>query len=105
MKQLLLEFDQPSKFDKLYKVQDKVDTVRSVMDENLKHVLANGEDLEALEHKSKSTAENAAQFRQGAETLRNQQWWRNCKTIAIVSIILMITLSLLVWHFVAKAGT
>eukprot|EP01066_Platyproteum_vivax_P002867 Platyproteum_vivax@DN1360_c0_g1_i1.p1 len=102
MKELLSEYDDPNKFDSLYKVKNKVDTTKIAMGDSVRRVLENTEDLESLEQKSATTVESAAVFGRTTRHYRDQQWWRNCKTIGIVSVIVVITILLIVWHFLAK---
>lgn len=51
---------------------------------NIESVLERGERLELLVQRTDGLAENAFVFKRGAVTLKNQMWWRNKRTVAMV---------------------
>lgn len=77
-------FDDRTKVDKLSEVMHQVDSVKSVMHNNIQVVLSNTEKMETVEQKSNELNEQAKVFRNTGRKLRKAMWWKNVRlTLAI----------------------
>jgi len=63
-----------------------------IMQDNIQKTSERGERLNTLQDKSDRLAGNANQFRQGANRVRKQMWWKDMKMrmCIIVGIILLL---------------
>ncbi len=84
-------FSNNSGADKIRNIQSEVDKVKVVMQKNIDDILMRGEKLDKLVEDTDKLEQNAAQFKQGATSLKYAMWCRNVKlTIAIIVIVLIV---------------
>lgn len=89
-------YDDRTKVDKLSEVMNQVDSVKSVMHDNIQVVLSNTEKMEVVEQKTNDLNEQAKVFRNTGRKLRKAMWWKNVKlTIAIGLCVVLVILIIL----------
>jgi len=81
------KYDNPASFDATADVSAKVDSVKIVMQDNIKKVLETHGNIERLESKTDNLNQQAAQFQQSAEDLRRIMWWRKTKILILIGIV------------------
>jgi len=81
------KYDNPAKFDATADVNAKVDTVKIVMQDNIKKVLETHENIDRLESKTDNMNQQAAQFHQSANDLRRIMWWRKTKILILIGLV------------------
>lgn len=96
LKQIAEKFDDPAKSDKLSRVQDQVAGVTSVMQDNIKTVLASSEKLENIEEKSDGLSQQALVFKNQGVKLRKAMWWKNCKMKIMLAAVVILILTVLI---------
>ena len=75
------------------KIQDEVDEIRIEMNENIRNVVNNVEDVQVLDNKAAKIKDNADVYKRDAIQLKSITWWKNFKlTIIIVSIVIALVL-------------
>jgi len=105
LKEIAKKFDDPSKTDKLSRVQDQVAGVTSVMQDNIKTVLASSEKLENIEEKSDGLSQQALVFKNQGVKLRKAMWWKNCKMkIMLAAIVILILTVIIVAIYLSVGG-
>ncbi|XP_074274017.1 vesicle-associated membrane protein 711-like [Silene latifolia] len=78
--------------DRLNRLKGEMSQVRTVMIENIDKVLDRGERLELLVDKTETMQGNSLRFRKHARRFRTTVWWRNCKLMFTLIIVLLIIL-------------
>ncbi|KAJ8434967.1 hypothetical protein Cgig2_027810 [Carnegiea gigantea] len=76
--------------DRLNRLKGEMSQVRNVMIENIDKVLDRGERLELLVDKTATLQGNTLRFRKQARRFRNTVWWRNCRLMFTLIIVLLI---------------
>lgn len=95
MQKIGLEFDDPSKHDKVAHVALQVDQVKVVMQDNIQNVLQNTERMESVEEKTIQLNEQAKVFRNTGRSLQRKLWWKNLKTNAIIGLCIVLVIVIL----------
>uniref|UniRef100_K3WAB1 V-SNARE coiled-coil homology domain-containing protein n=1 Tax=Globisporangium ultimum (strain ATCC 200006 / CBS 805.95 / DAOM BR144) TaxID=431595 RepID=K3WAB1_GLOUD len=89
-------YDDRTKVDKLSEVMNQVDSVKSVMHNNIQVVLSNTEKMEVVEQKTNDLNEQAKVFRNTGRKLRKEMWWKNMRlTLAIGACCVLVILVIL----------
>ncbi|KAJ0407644.1 hypothetical protein P43SY_010185 [Pythium insidiosum] len=89
-------YDDRTKVDKLSEVMQQVDSVKSVMHNNIQVVLSNTEKMEVVEQKTNDLNEQAKVFRNTGRKLRKEMWWKNVRlTLAIGLVVILVLLIIL----------
>ncbi|KAH9610840.1 hypothetical protein KSS87_005287 [Heliosperma pusillum] len=78
--------------DRINRLKGEMSQVRTVMIENIDKVLDRGERLELLVDKTETMQGNTLRFRKQARRFRATVWWRNCKLMFALIIVLLILL-------------
>jgi len=105
LKKLAENFDDPAKSDKLSRVQEQVAGVTSVMQDNIKTVLASSEKLENIEEKSDGLSQQALVFKNQGVKLRKAMWWKNCKMkLMLAAIVILILTVIIVAIYLSTSG-
>ncbi|XP_021760744.1 vesicle-associated membrane protein 711 [Chenopodium quinoa] len=76
--------------DRLNRMKGEMAQVRNVMIENIDKVLDRGERLELLVDKTATLQGNTLRFRKQARRFRSTVWWRNCRLMLTLIIVLLI---------------
>jgi len=87
LRDLMNKYDDPASFDATADVSAKVDSVKIVMQDNIKKVLETHENIERLESKTENLNTQAAQFQQSAQDLRRVMWWRKTKVLILIGFV------------------
>lgn len=89
-------YDDRTKVDKLSEVMNQVDSVKTVMHNNIQVVLSNTEKMEVVEQKTNDLNEQAKVFRNTGRKLRKEMWWKNMRlTLAIGACCVLVLLVIL----------
>ncbi|ORX87525.1 synaptobrevin [Basidiobolus meristosporus CBS 931.73] len=83
-------------------VQQQVDEVVNIMQDNVNQVMERGERLDTLNHKAEDLESGALQFRRGANKVRKNMWWKNCKLKLIIIAVLIILLLVIIIPLVTR---
>merc|ERR1719316_1941331 len=70
MQELLGKYEDPGNFDQTQQALDKVNVVKSVMQENIRQATETGRNVQDLQSKSGRMADSAKLFRQTGENVR-----------------------------------
>jgi hypothetical protein len=73
--------------DALTAAQNELNTVKSIMVQNVESILSRGERIELLVDKTDNMASQATAFRRGARSVRRKMWWRNTKMVALSGVV------------------
>lgn len=80
---------------KIADVQGDVDEIKLEMQDNIRKMVKNVDDVNELGNKSNKIKDNAALFKNNATELKRTTWWQNCKlTIIIVVLVIGVTLAI-----------
>ena len=75
------------------KIQTQVEEIRMEMNENIRNMVSNVEDVQELDNKAIKIKDNSDLYKKNAVNLKRITWWKNFKlTIIIVSIIIALVL-------------
>eukprot|EP00299_Pterocystis_sp_00344_P007745 c2653_g1_i1.p1 GENE.c2653_g1_i1~~c2653_g1_i1.p1 ORF type:complete len:218 (-),score=50.89 c2653_g1_i1:4-657(-) len=74
--------------DRLDRVKGEIDEVKNVMVGNIEKVLGRGEKIDLLVGKTENLNQQAFRFKKQSKRLKQELWWRKCKSNCIVFLIL-----------------
>lgn len=97
MQELLEKYEDPANFDQTQQALDKVNVVKSVMQENIRHVTETGRSMQDLQQKSGRMADSAKLFRQSGESVRSKYTMRNRMCYCAVAAVILL-FAVLMWH-------
>mmetsp|Transcript_18727 Transcript_18727/g.41782 ORF Transcript_18727/g.41782 Transcript_18727/m.41782 type:complete len:205 (-) Transcript_18727:30-644(-) len=83
VRSLLEKYSDPASFDDLSKALGKMKDVKSQMEDNMKAIGDNTNELKKLEAKTGTLASSASVFKTDANAAHNRHWWRWCSCGAI----------------------
>jgi len=86
VRNLFRKYNDLAKMDKAIAVQEKVDSLKVVMQDNVRKILETHASLEHLEDSSRSMSESAGKFLKQSTDLKRQLQLRNLKVKAIVGV-------------------
>mmetsp|Transcript_45888 Transcript_45888/g.96111 ORF Transcript_45888/g.96111 Transcript_45888/m.96111 type:complete len:233 (-) Transcript_45888:27-725(-) len=93
---LCAQYDDISAVNKVAEVQAKVNDVTSVMEDNVRAIIANQERVEDIEMKAEEMRDKAQVFKSGATQLASKMWWQNAKMWIIIGVVSFIFLLIVV---------
>jgi len=82
--------------DKVTRVKEDLDNVKSVMVQNIEKVLDRGERIELLVDKTENLNAAAVKFKKQSTQLKKRMWWKNVKLYLIVGVVLVIIILIIV---------
>ena len=86
---------------KISEVQQKVDTIRDVMQNNMKIAIARGDALDDMELKSVDLENNANRFKSSSSSLRSKLCMKNAKSVLIIGSLVACIFALIgitIWY-------
>ncbi|XP_066919357.1 uncharacterized protein [Clytia hemisphaerica] len=89
---------------KVKNLQKDVDTVKSVMTENIGKLLERGEKLDVLVDKTEDLSKSSESFARSAKKVRRKMWWQNKKMCLILSCVLFVILSIITLVILYEVG-
>lgn len=91
------EYDDPSNKDKISRVRDQVEDVKSIMHNNIQGMLHNLDDASKIDQDAQVLQEQAAKFQQQAKTIKRREQWKNWKlTLVIVAVVVLVLIVIIV---------
>jgi len=78
--------------DKINKVKNEVDELKSVMVENIEKVITRSERIEVLMDKTEDLENQALNFRHTSTALKRSLWWKNVKLAILLGFIILLVL-------------
>jgi len=101
-----------SKHERAVVITRQVNEVTEILNGSINQMLATQDDLQVLEDKTDALASQAQNFQRSARSLKNNQWWKNCKMklaiccgISTVILMAMLPLILQATSIVSDGGT
>ncbi|XP_055081475.1 vesicle-associated membrane protein 3-like [Periophthalmus magnuspinnatus] len=76
---------------RLQQTQAQVDEVVDIMRVNVDKVLERDQKLSELDDRADALQAGASQFESSAAKLKNKYWWKNCKVLFILLLLLLQT--------------
>lgn len=96
LKSICDRYNNPAEIDKLTKVQQKVNSVKSVMQENIEIALQNCVKLDTLERQAEELAQASNIFKDTTRKLRSKLWWKNMQMRIIIGLIIFVILGIII---------
>jgi hypothetical protein len=95
--------------NKLANLQEKIDVVKSVMQENIQQILINQEQVERINSSAERLNEQSQAFKSSTHELRNKMWWKMIKMrlligFVIVCVLIVIIVPVVIMSQGAKGG-
>jgi vesicle-associated membrane protein 7 len=90
-------FSSNAEADKLNRVKNQVEEVKTIMTQNIDSVLQRGERIELLVDKSEDLSANASRFKKGSTALKRAMWWKNVKLTLLILLIVGLVILFIVW--------
>lgn len=84
--ELSKKYNNPTSFDSMTSVTNKVDKATKKMEENIKNALENQQDLNNVNAKTENLKNLAEEFNENADELRKIMYWRNMKLKMIMGM-------------------
>jgi vesicle-associated membrane protein 7 len=94
---MMAEWNDPTRLiagDKLSAAQQRIQSVKTVMIENIGQLVERGEKLEVMVQRTDKMATSAMQYRRGARKVRRKMQWRSVMwSIVIVAVVVVIVIA------------
>ena len=82
--------------NQIKKTEEKIESVKLIMQENISKLLENSLKAEEVLARSESLQEVSSVFRKNSRQLRRTMWWKNMKMWAIVVAVSLIVVAVIV---------
>ena len=82
--------------DKITDINNQLNEIKVVMNENIDLALKRGENLELIQDKAETLAENANKFNKGATKLKTHMKCRNMKITILLTVVAMLIIGIIV---------
>lgn len=92
----LQRYSDPSSVDKLVAVQEKIDVVKSTMQENIQQILQNQEKVENIEAAAVRLNETSLAFSDGSKSLAQKMFWKKWKMRLLVGGLIISVLIIII---------
>jgi len=76
--------------DRINRVRNEIDEVKSVMVQNIEKVLERGERIELLVDRTENLNQTAFQFKKKSTQVKRRMWWKNAKVLVILIFVLLV---------------
>lgn len=76
--------------DRITRVRNEIDEVKTVMVQNIEKVLERGERIELLVDRTENLNQTAFQFKKKATQVKRRMWWKNVKVLVILVIVVLV---------------
>jgi len=76
--------------DRINRVRNEIDEVKSVMVQNIEKVLERGERIELLVDRTENLNQTAFQFKKKATQVKRRMWWKSVKVMVILIFVLLV---------------
>jgi len=76
--------------DRINRVRNEIDEVKTVMVQNIEKVLERGERIELLVDRTENLNHTAFQFKKKATQVKRRMWWKNAKVMIILIFVLLV---------------
>jgi len=76
--------------DRINRVRNEIDEVKTVMVQNIEKVLERGERIELLVDRTENLNQTAFQFKKKATQVKRRMWWKNAKVMVILIFVLIV---------------
>lgn len=77
-------------------MQEKVDVVKTVMQENIQQILQNNECLERIEAQAEHLNEQSLAFKKGAKEMNEMMWWKMWKMRILFGGLIVLVLIIII---------
>ncbi|CAD8112267.1 unnamed protein product [Paramecium sonneborni] len=104
LKDLGLKYNDLVSLDKIYQAQQNVDQTKIVMEDNIKSMINNGQQLDVLSIKAEDLNKNAKSFAKNANELAQIMYWRNMKLKIIIGLIILAGLLYIIVPIIIKVS-
>ncbi|CAD7970204.1 unnamed protein product [Amoebophrya sp. A120] len=88
--QQALTYDDPGEYDKLARVQAKTKAVQQLMRGNIGQMLKNTENLNVLDEQTQAMEQEALEYDDTAEEIKDYFWWKDCRVTVLIIIGIMV---------------
>lgn len=95
LKMLGDKYDNPAQFDTISRVTGQIDSVKSVMHQNIELALRNCQKLDELEVRAQELSQAAGIFKGRTRDLRRKMWWKNMQMKIILVLIILAILGII----------
>jgi len=76
--------------DRITRVRNEIDEVKTVMVQNIEKVLERGERIELLVDRTENLNQTAFQFKKKSTQVKRRMWWKNVKVMVILIFVLLV---------------
>ncbi|KAF8822277.1 synaptobrevin protein [Cardiosporidium cionae] len=100
VRSLIAKYERNDRFELTDEVQQKINSTKDIMHENVKRILESSATMESLEQKTQVLSGNSSQFLYSSTNVRRSLWWRKMKVtilICTVGTALLLYLLLFLW--------
>ncbi|CAD8111882.1 unnamed protein product [Paramecium primaurelia] len=104
LKDLGLKYNDLVSLDKIYQAQQNVDQTKIVMEDNIKQMINNGQQLDVLSIKAEDLNKNAKSFAKNSAELASIMYWRNMKLKIIIGLIILAGLLYIIVPIIIKVS-
>ena len=82
--------------DPIVRAQNKIDNVKSIMQQNIELALVSCEKLESIEKQTQELQASAGFFKKKTGDLKRKMWWRNIKTKLLIGGVILVIIGIFV---------
>ncbi|XWS70738.1 hypothetical protein CRYUN_Cryun03dG0074200 [Craigia yunnanensis] len=100
LSQQMDHFSNDPNADRLNRLKGEMSQVRGVMIDNIEKVLERGDRLALLVEKTGTMQGNSLRFKRQARRYKNAMWWRDCKFMATLILLLLLIILYVLLTFV-----
>jgi len=76
--------------DRITRVRNEIDEVKTVMVQNIEKVLERGERIELLVDRTENLNQTAFQFKKKSTQVKRRMWWKNVKVMIILIVVVLV---------------
>jgi len=76
--------------DRITRVRNEIDEVKTVMVQNIEKVLERGERIELLVDRTENLNQTAFQFKKKSTQVKRRMWWKNVKVMVILIFVVLV---------------
>ncbi|XP_026784208.1 vesicle associated membrane protein 1a [Pangasianodon hypophthalmus] len=84
---------------RLQQTQAQVDEVVDIMRVNVEKVIDRDKNLSELDNRADALHDGAKMFESSAAKLKNKYWWKNCKMMIIMGVVVVLLVGIALMYF------
>ncbi|CAD7932639.1 unnamed protein product [Amoebophrya sp. A25] len=104
MGDLMSKFERPEEYDRINRLQEKTNSIKGLLRNNIKEVVENTERLDSLQEDAEAMEETAREYQEKSKEVKQYFWWKDTRLTVIIVVVVVLVLGYLFYSCMGGRG-